>query len=48
MNVRVFGGTDLVNLVGPMCRVRVKPQLSLTDYSNSVIPILVISKQRTG
>ena len=28
--------------------VRVKPKLGLTDYTNSVRPILVISKQRVG
>ena len=27
---------------------RVTPQLGLTDYTNSVRPILVISKQRVG
>ena len=29
-------------------RVRVKPQLSLTDYTNLMWPILVIRKQRIG
>ena len=29
-------------------RVRVKPQIGLTDYTNSVRLILVISKQRVG
>ena len=29
-------------------RVRVNPELGLTDYSNSVGPIWVISEQRVG
>ena len=44
VSVRVFSGTDKVNSVGPIAGVRVKPQLGLTDYTNLVGPILVISK----
>ena len=44
MNIRMFGGTDKINSVDRCARVRVKPQLGLTDYTNSVRPILVMSK----
>ena len=43
VNVRIFGGTDMSTWWDRCARVRVKPHLSLTDYTNSVGPILVIS-----
>ena len=48
VNVRLFLGTDMSTRWDRCARVRVKPQLGLTDYTNSVRPILVISKQRDG
>ena len=44
VKVRIFGGSGMINSVGRCARVSVKPQLGLTDYTNSMGPILVISK----
>ena len=44
VTVRVFGGTDMSTRWDRCARVRVKPQLGLTDYTNLVGPIWVISE----
>ena len=44
MIVRVFGGTDMQLGRSDMVRVRVNSKLGLTDYSNPVGPIWVISE----
>ena len=44
VTVRHFGGTDMSTRWDRCVRVRVKPHLGLTDYTNSVGPIWVISE----
>ena len=43
MTVRVFGGTEMQLGRTDMVRVRAYRNVGVTDYTNSVGPILVIS-----